>query len=86
MAMRNKITHLVLVIFIFAGCKTEVHHPLVVSNVNPRYFTDGSGKVIYLTGSHTWNNLVDMTHGDQSQKFDYPAYLELLKRYNVILK
>ena len=23
---------------------------------NPRYFTDGSGKAIYLTGSHTWSN------------------------------
>jgi len=26
---------------------------------NPRYFTDGSGRAIYLTGSHTWNNLQD---------------------------
>ncbi len=26
--------------------------PLRVSKVNPRYFTDGSGRAIYLTGSH----------------------------------
>ena len=35
--------------------------PLVVSKANPRYFTIGSGdadqKVVYLTGSHIWNNL-----------------------------
>ena len=27
--------------------------PLRVHPTNPRYFTDGSGKAIYLTGSHT---------------------------------
>ncbi len=30
--------------------------PLTVLKANPRYFTDGSGKAIYLTGSHTWDN------------------------------
>ena len=34
--------------------------PLRVHPGNPRYFTDGSGRPVYLTGSHTWNNLVDM--------------------------
>lgn len=38
--------------------------PLVVSVANPRYFTVASGnavdrKVVYLTGSHIWNNLHD---------------------------
>src|SRR5678815_18433 len=33
--------------------------PLRVHPTNPRYFTDGSGKAIYLTGSHTWNNFQD---------------------------
>src|SRR5262245_14572392 len=36
--------------------------PLRVSTVNPRYFTDGSGKAIFLTGSHTWGNLQDYTY------------------------
>ncbi len=31
--------------------------PLRVLPGNPRYFTDGSGKAIYLTASHTWSNL-----------------------------
>lgn len=29
------------------------------NTTNPRYFTDNSGKSIYLTGSHVWNNLQD---------------------------
>src|SRR5678816_4363063 len=33
--------------------------PLRVDPRNPRYFADGSGKVVYLTGSHTWANLKD---------------------------
>ena len=33
--------------------------PLRVSKANPRYFEDGSGKIVYLTGSHTWTNLQD---------------------------
>src|SRR5258708_38618377 len=38
--------------------------PLVVSKANPRYFTVASGsaadqKVVYLTGSHIWNNFHD---------------------------
>ena len=31
--------------------------PLRVNPANRRYFTDGSGKAIYLAGSHTWANL-----------------------------
>src|SRR5262245_17715422 len=34
--------------------------PLRVHPANPRYFTDGSGKAVYLTGAHTWNNLQDI--------------------------
>ena len=32
--------------------------PLRVNSANRRYFTDGSRKAIYLTGSHTWANLI----------------------------
>jgi hypothetical protein len=40
--------------------------PLRIHPENPRYFTagarmpDGSLRAVYLTGAHTWNNLVDM--------------------------
>jgi hypothetical protein len=63
--------------------------PLVVSQINPRYFTIASDKVtdpplIYLTGSHIWNNFHDgMGPGsdcaETSEQFDYDAYLDFLK-------
>src|SRR5262249_42889122 len=34
--------------------------PLRVLNENPRYFADGGGKIVYLTGAHTWSNLQDI--------------------------
>ncbi|NLT42919.1 MAG: DUF4038 domain-containing protein, partial [Anaerolineae bacterium] len=51
--------------------------PLRASEVNPRYFTDERGEAIYLTGSHTWANLVDIRRpGDPP--FDYQEYLDFL--------
>jgi hypothetical protein len=47
---------------------------LIVHPNNPRYFTDGSGEAIYLTGSHTWAQWTD--------GFDYGAYLDFLQNYN----
>lgn len=62
--------------------------PLRVHPDNPRYFTDGTKtadgklKAVYLTGSHTWNNLVDMGRSDPPEVFDYDAYLDFLQRHN----
>jgi hypothetical protein len=63
--------------------------PLVVSAANPRYFTIGSDdaddrRVIYLTGSHIWNNFHDgMGPGSDCAntpgQLDYDAYLEFLE-------
>jgi len=50
--------------------------PLRASPANPRYFTDGSGQAIYLTGAHPWNNLVDMGRHDPPEKFDFDASLD----------
>src|SRR5262245_60556748 len=55
--------------------------PLRVHPENPRYFTDGSGRAVYLTGSHTWNNLVDMGRGDPPGPFDFDGYLDFLGRH-----
>jgi len=54
--------------------------PLRVDPRNPRYFTDGSGKVVYLTGSHTWANLKDrLPPGDPAAPpFNYAAFLDFL--------
>ena len=50
--------------------------PLTVHPSNPRYFTDGSGKAIYLTGSHTWGNLYD--YAPPAAPFDFDGFLNLL--------
>jgi hypothetical protein len=60
--------------------------PLMVSKRNPRYFThrdDVSGRAVYLTGSHIWNNLQDgMGPGPEGpespERMDYAAYLRFL--------
>lgn len=56
--------------------------PLRVHPTNPRYFTDGSGKAIYLTGSHTWANLVDIGPSDPPPRFDFDACLGWMHRLN----
>ncbi len=56
--------------------------PLQVFSANPRYFTDGSGKAIYLTGSHNWNNLVEGGNTDPPDAFDYKGYLNFLNNHN----
>ena len=58
--------------------------PLRVHPGNPRYFTDGSGKAILLTGSHTWGNLQDYTYEalPAPPAMDFPAYLAFLRRHN----
>lgn len=56
--------------------------PLRVHLDNPRYFTDGSGKTIYLTGSHTWANLVDIGPTDPPPKFDFTACLDWMQKLN----
>jgi hypothetical protein len=60
--------------------------PLVVSADNPRYFTVATSddrSVVYLTGSHVWNNLHDglgpgLECADVPERNDYLAYLDFL--------
>lgn len=56
--------------------------PLKVHPTNPRYFADASGNAVYLTGSHTWDNLLDMGPADPPAAFDYPAYLDFMQKHN----
>jgi hypothetical protein len=49
--------------------------PLRVRAQNPRYFDDGQGRAVYLSGSHTWGNMQDQLSPDPAVKFDYDAYL-----------
>ena len=57
--------------------------PLRRLESNPRYFTDGSGKAIFLAGSHNWHNFQDNGHRlpesqDPPPAFDYDGYLDFL--------
>jgi hypothetical protein len=56
--------------------------PLRVLAANPRYFTDNSGKAIYLTGAHTWADLQDMDTTDPPKPFDFNAYLDFLEQHH----
>ena len=62
--------------------------PLRVLESNPRYFTDGSGKAVYLAGSHIWQSLQDnglIIRGavqNPPPVFDYDGYLRFLERHN----
>lgn len=56
--------------------------PLRVCASNPRYFTDGSGKPIYLTAAHTWTNLPDIGLTDPPAAFDFNGYLRFLAEHN----
>ncbi len=55
--------------------------PLRVHPANPRYFTDGSGKAIFLTGSHTWANFQERGVTGQTPHFDYERYLDFMEGY-----
>src|SRR5437899_7067299 len=54
------------------------HGPPRALPENPRYFTDGSGQAIFLTGSHTWDNRQDIGR----RRFDWMDSLRRLERYN----
>src|SRR5690348_5336008 len=55
--------------------------PLRVHPQNPRYFADGSGRAIFLTGAHTWANLQD-TGVAPIPTFDWQAYLAMMLSHN----
>lgn len=53
--------------------------PLRVHPHNPRWFQDGEGRAVYLTGSHHWDVLVD--NGERPGGFDFPGYLDRLEAW-----
>jgi len=63
------------------GRPAAARGPLRVNPANPRWFTEPGGQAVYLTGSHTWNNLVDMGRQDPPEPFDFEAYLDFLDRH-----
>ena len=56
--------------------------PLRVHPGNSRYFTDNSGKAIYMTGSHVWWNIVGK--GDRNLPYsdaEFEAFLDYLESF-----
>jgi hypothetical protein len=56
--------------------------PLRVSTINPRYFADPSGKVVYLTGSEYWKTIQDNGPSNPPPTFDYSGFLSFLQSHN----
>ena len=52
--------------------------PFRVDPENPRYFEDGSGKAVFLAGSHTWANFQERGIEGQTPNFDYEEYLNFM--------
>ena len=90
MKAKHTIYFLLCVVFIITVCsgwangnkENQMLKLLTVHSTNPRYFTDGSGKAIYLTGSHTWANLQDIGLTDPPPVFNWTAYLDFMRKYN----
>ena len=50
--------------------------PLRVDPTNPRYLTDGSGKVVFLAGSNYWNLFQDGGRTNPPPAFDFDAFIK----------
>jgi hypothetical protein len=62
---------------------TMIAGPLRVSSINPRYFTNSTGRAVYLTGSHTWPNFQDGGVTDPPRAFTWIAYLDMLRAHHL---
>ncbi len=67
-----------------AATATTMRGPLRVHPANPRYFTDGGGKAVFLTGSHCWDNFQDYTYATLPSPpvMDFDKYLAFLAQHN----
>lgn len=64
--------------------KSATKGPLRIHPANPRYFCDREGKLVFLTGSHTWGNFQDYRYAaaPSPPPMDFKAYLSFLKAHN----
>jgi hypothetical protein len=63
------------------GNERRMQGPLRIHPGNPRYFTDNSGRAIWLAGSHTWANFQERGVEGETPDFDYPGHLDFLADY-----
>jgi hypothetical protein len=55
--------------------------PLRPSPINPRYFVDGSGRPVFLTGAHTWANFQEIGTAP-IPTFNWEGYLNMTMANN----
>lgn len=58
---------------------SAINGPLKHLESNPNYFTDNTGKAIFLTGSHTWENFQDIYSEENMPKLDWKEYLDMME-------
>jgi len=78
--LKTILLSLIMVLFPIGFVKAD--NTLRIHPTNSRYFTDGSGKAIYLTGSHTWTNLIDDDTSYPPTAFNYDGYLDFMEEHN----
>lgn len=59
----------------------QIKGVLKIHPINSRYFTDQSGKVIYLTGSHTWLSVLDGVGPSGKQTPEDNAFLDFISTH-----
>jgi hypothetical protein len=57
---------------------SQTKGPLTLHSANPRWLTDGTGNAVFLSGSHTWNNLQDWGANGSARAFDFASYVNML--------
>jgi hypothetical protein len=70
----------ICLLFFTVTAFASTHGLLRVDPRNPRYFVDGSGRAVYLTGSHTWPVLIDRSENNPPGWFDFDYYLRIVER------
>ena len=74
--MKTLIPILISILVLILSAAIVQADPLTVHPDNPRYFTDGSGKAIYVTGSHNWDVLIDKNDG--LPEIEYIKFLDYM--------
>jgi hypothetical protein len=66
-----------------AGIGNRMPQVLVQSGTNSHYFVDPTGKAVYLVGSHTWNNFLDIGQNGSPAGFDFSQFVSFLTQHGM---
>src|SRR6266567_152115 len=74
----NKGTSSAVTIMVSNATSTSMG-PLKKSTMNTRYFVDPAGNAVFLSGSHTWNDVQDTSQSSSPAAFPFANYVNMLK-------